>query len=67
MTTIQHQARQESEHRCVALWRFGQLLRAGFDRRSAAAIARRRDVDLHVAVELAAMGCPIETALKIVL
>ena len=67
MTTALLQRRRESEGRCVSLWRFEQLLRAGYDRRAASAIARRRDVDLHLAVELAGVGCPVDTALRILL
>jgi hypothetical protein len=35
MTTAQLQPRKVPEDRCVALWRFEQLLRAGYGRRQA--------------------------------
>jgi hypothetical protein len=67
MTTAQPQTRRVPEERCVALWRFAQLLRAGYGRRQASVIAGRREVDLHLAVDLLHNGCPVETALGILL
>jgi hypothetical protein len=67
MTTAQLNARKLPEERCVALWRFGQLLKAGYDRRQASLLARRRDVDLHLAVRLRRDGCPADTAVRILL
>ncbi len=67
MTTAQLETRKVPEERCAALWRFAQLLRAGYSRRQASALAGRRDVDLHLAVDLLRNGCPVETALGILL
>jgi hypothetical protein len=67
MTTAQVETRGTPEERCVELWRFAQLLRAGYGRRQAFRIAGRRDVDLHLAVDLLQRGCTIETALRILL
>jgi hypothetical protein len=67
MTTAQLDPQTAGEERCVALWRFGQLVRAGYGRRPAARLARRRDVDLHLAVRLRRDGCPVDTALRILL
>lgn len=67
MTTAQLAPHTAREERCVALWRFEQLLRAGYGRRAAARLARRRDVDLHLAVRLRRDGCPVATALRILL
>lgn len=67
MTTAQLQTRPVPEERCVALWRFAQLRHAGYGRREASLIAGRRDVDLHLAVDLLQNGCPVETALEILL
>jgi hypothetical protein len=67
MTTAQLATRRVPEERCIELWRFAQLLRAGYGRRQASLIAGRRDVDLHLAVDLLQNGCPVETALKILL
>jgi hypothetical protein len=67
MSTAQLDPRTVAEERCVALWRFEQLLSAGYPRRPAARLARRRDVDLHLAVRLRRDGCPVETALRILL
>jgi hypothetical protein len=44
-----------------------RLHEAGYDDESVIALALGRDVDLHLAVELRARGCPVETALRILL
>ena len=67
MTTAQLETKLVPEERCIARWRFAQLLRAGYGRRQASVIAGRRDVDLHLAVDLLENGCPVETALRILL
>lgn len=67
MTTAQLETGRIPEERCVELWRFAQLLRAGYPRREALVIASRRHVDLHLAVDLVENGCPVETALEILL
>jgi hypothetical protein len=51
----------------VLSWRFTQLLRAGYSADQAVELACHRDVDLHVAVDLAARGCPPQTAVRILL
>lgn len=51
----------------VEAWRAEQLELAGYRPRDAATLAHRLDVDLHVAVELVAHGCPADLALKILL
>lgn len=67
MSATELLTRRIPEDRCVELWRFGQLLQAGYDRRTASRLASRRDVDLHSATELLTSGCPVETALRILL
>lgn len=67
MTTAQLHPERATEERCVARWRFAQLLRAGYGRRAASQVAGRPDVDLHLAVDLVQRGCPVDTALKILL
>ena len=51
----------------VESWRAEQLELAGYGAAAAAELAMRHDVDLHVAVEMLAHGCPAELALKILL
>jgi hypothetical protein len=58
---------RESELERVERWRAEELERAGYDRRHAAKIAARHDVDLHRAVELLKQGCPPELAADILL
>jgi hypothetical protein len=48
-------------------WRLEQLLCAGYPLRQAQVLTGRSDVDLHVAVMLLQRGCPLETALRILL
>ena len=51
----------------VEAWRTEQLEHAGYGSQDAAKLARRPDVDLHVAVELVRRGCSAELALRILL
>jgi hypothetical protein len=48
-------------------WRLEELERAGYAPDDAAAIARRHDIDLHLAVGLLEKGCDPALAVKIVL
>jgi hypothetical protein len=57
----------DSEIERIERWRAGELERAGYDVAGAAAVAARHDIDLHVAADLIAQGCPPELALKILL
>jgi hypothetical protein len=59
--------RASTEEDAVVRWRFDALVRAGYGWGSALRLAKRRDVDLHVAERLAHDGCPPETALRILL
>lgn len=49
----------------VISWRLWVLARAGYDETTARALALRRDVDLHEAVELVRRGCPPKLAYRI--
>ena len=46
-------------------WRLDQLRQAGYTSFRAHELAARSDVDLHVACDLLARGCPEETAFSI--
>ena len=48
-------------------WRFEQLVRAGYERNAAESLAERHEVDLHLATDLLAKGCPAQTAVRILL
>ena len=69
MATAQFEieARSSGEDERVFEWRFEELTRAGYDMRDASRLAKRLDIDLHVAVQLLLAGCPQETALRILL
>ena len=49
------------------MWRLEELQRAGYERRMARNLAERSYVDLHLATGLLRQGCPVDTALKILL
>jgi hypothetical protein len=42
-------------------------VRAGYDPGDATALAARHDIDLHFAISLLEQGCPLETALDILI
>ena len=62
-TTLEVAARAESE--AILRWRFKQLVAAGYGDERASLLAPRLDVDLHLATDLLARGCPPETAIRI--
>jgi len=51
----------------VRSWRLERLIAVGFPRDTALALSERSDVDLHVAARLLERGCPVDTALRILL
>jgi hypothetical protein len=57
----------ETEEQRIESWRMEALERAGYDRRAAAILACRKDVDLHQAMSLLKHGCSPELALRILL
>jgi hypothetical protein len=67
MASIEIQSLEETESERIERWRAEELERAGYEPRSAAKIAVRHDIDLHLAVDLLGRGCSAELALKILL
>ena len=59
------EAIEATEAERVTAWRLEQLLEAGYDKAAAADLARRADIDLHLAEELLRAGCSPELALQI--
>lgn len=57
---------KEAEAALVLSWRYGVLREAGYDGDHAFILARA-PVDVHVAADLLARGCPPRTALEILL
>jgi hypothetical protein len=55
----------ETENERVLRWRWEELRRAGFGFQEALLLAVSHDVDLHLATDLLARGCPSDTALRI--
>jgi hypothetical protein len=67
MTTMDLEILTQTERDEIERWRAGELERAGFDVSLARKLAARFDVDLHLAVDLIANGCPPELAARILL
>ena len=67
MTAAETHLTLENELERIEQWRAEELERAGYGVREAALLAERHDVDLHLAIELLARGCPSELALEILL
>jgi hypothetical protein len=57
----------ETEHERVTRWRAGELLRAGYDPTAALELAEHPEIDLHLALDLVARGCPSGLAAQILL
>ena len=51
----------------VVDWRLTELIAAGYESDDALLLARRVEVDLHLATDLPLRGCPHKTALRILL
>lgn len=64
MSTIL-ESRKETDS--VRSWRLESLIAVGYPHDDALALSERTDVDLHLAAWLLEHGCPIETALRILL
>ena len=58
---------EETETERVVRWRAEELERAGYCEVDALRIGLRTDIDLHVAVDIVRSGCPVATALRILL
>ena len=67
MTTAEAGLVVDTELERIEAWRAEELRRAGYDRRAAAELATRHDVDLHLAVDLVRRGCEQQLALSILL
>jgi hypothetical protein len=67
MSTTEAEVLYDSELARVIDWRRRELQRAGFDEQSARDIAERVEIDLHGAIDLLKSGCPLETAVRILL
>jgi hypothetical protein len=60
-------AAKVTEHDSVRRWRSEQLQLAGYPPCDALVLSRRREVDIHRAKALLRNGCPIPTALRILI
>ena len=57
----------ETECDAVRVWRWEELVRAGYDEEDATEIAFDVEIDLHYAANLVRRGCPSGTAAQILL
>jgi len=60
-------ARSVTQHDSVRRWRLEALVRAGYRPWDALVLSGRPDIDLHLALDLLKKGCPVETAVRILL
>ena len=67
MTVAELIAEDEGEQMAVLEWRFSQLAKSGYGIDDAIVLATHTDVDLHLASDLVARGCPPALALRILL
>jgi hypothetical protein len=67
MTAAEAGTREETEIERIERWRAEALERAGYNMSAARELAARLDIDLHLATDLLAQGCPQEVALQILL
>ena len=67
MSVTQLRELEETESARVERWRAEELERAGYDLNAAVVLAASSAVDLHLAVDLLARGCPPNTAVQILL
>jgi hypothetical protein len=67
MSAAELEVQIETEAERIERWRAEELERAGYEPIHAAELAARQDVDLHLAVDLLERGCPVETAVRILL
>jgi hypothetical protein len=64
-TTADLDLELDAETERVVLWREEELERVGYARDTARDLAERTYVDLHLAMDLLRRGCPVDTALRI--
>jgi hypothetical protein len=67
MTAAQFELLDARAAEGVLRWRFDELVRAGYDADQALILASHVEVDLHAATDLLRRGCPVATALRILL
>ena len=67
MTAAQFELLDEAQAQRILSWRFEALTKAGYDASDALVLATRVEVDLHTATKLLKHGCPVSTALRILL
>jgi hypothetical protein len=67
MTAAQFELLDEAQAQRILSWRFEALSKAGYEASDALVLATRVEVDLHVATDLLEQGCPVSTALRILL
>jgi hypothetical protein len=67
MTAAQFELLDEAQAQRILSWRFEALTKAGYEAGDALVLATHVEVDLHRATDLVERGCPVTTALRILL
>ena len=67
MTAAQFELLDEAQAQQILSWRFDALTRAGYGASDALVLATRVEIELNVATDLLTHGCPVRTALRILL
>ena len=64
-TSIEFNGPAEDDYDRLLRWRCEELRRGGYDLGNAILLAVKTDVDLRLAIDLRARGCPSKTARRI--
>ena len=67
MTAAQFEELEAPEVEAVLRWRFEEFIQLGYDVGSAVILASHVEVDLHEVANLLVRGCPLDTAMQIVI
>jgi hypothetical protein len=67
VATAAGRSAREFEAEEIIRWRRAELRRAGYSERDALKLAAHTEVDLHLAADLLAQGCPPRVAVRILL
>ena len=67
MSAAELELPDDTEEERIIRWRIKELTHAGYTWPASLLLAARSDVDLHRARHLLSAGCPLDTALRILL
>jgi hypothetical protein len=67
ITAAEFELLDESAAESLICWRFEELMESGYELGDALRLAVATHVDVHRAADLLRRGCPVETAMRILL